>query len=63
MDITTHLEEKGKAALMLKPSSKRKRNNVEVLMAEESKSEASQELDQYAGEIKRLRTELAQAQE
>ena len=57
------IEEKGKAALMLKASSKRKRNGVEILMEqEERKSESSQEMDKYQGEIKRLRVELAHAQ-
>ena len=38
----TFAEEKDKATMMLKPSSKRKRNNVEIMMDEEEKSEASQ---------------------
>ena len=46
---------------MLKPASKRKRNNVEVLMDEEAKSVGSEGLDQYQGEVRRLRLELAQA--
>jgi hypothetical protein len=43
---------------MLKPSSKRKRNNMELMLDEERKSEASVEVEQYSGEIKRLRLEL-----
>ena len=35
------LEEKGKAALMLKPSSKRKRGNISMIMNEEEKSDSS----------------------
>ena len=61
MPLLTLVEEKGKAALMLKPGSKRKRNNVEVLMDEEAKSVGSEGLDQYQGEVRRLRLELAQA--
>ena len=49
----THKEEKGKAAMMLKPSAKRKRSAVELVM-EEEKGEKVDGALQYQGEIKRL---------
>ena len=44
--------------MMLKPSSKRKRNNAELVMLEEEKAEQVDGALQYQGEIKRLPREL-----
>ena len=44
---------------MLKPTSKRRRNPMEMALDEEFKSEASQDREEYQGEIKRLKLELA----
>ena len=43
---------------MLKPSSKMKRNNAELVMLEEEKAEQVEGALQYQGEIKRLQREL-----
>jgi hypothetical protein len=44
---STSIEEKGKAALMLKPSAKRKRTALEKMVGEEEKSHMSEEMEDY----------------
>ena len=46
---------------MLKPGSKRKRGNVEILMDNEERKEEELSSQEYQGEIRRLRTELEKA--
>ena len=48
---------------MLKPGSKRKRGNVEILMGNEERKEEELSSQEYTGEIRRLRTELDKANE
>ena len=63
LSVHVFVEEKGKAANMLKPGSKRKRGAVEVLMADEERKEEELSSQEYQGEIRRLRTELEKANE
>ena len=46
---------------MLKPGSKRKRGNVEILMDNEERKEEELSSQEYQGEIRRLKTELEKA--